>query len=115
VLKSSRYEPAQPRPDDGVSGLHIWARDGAFRSVNANDFIVLTWLQNVVQEPVLGAGLPRGPYRLELQWTTGDRASLVSALGELGLDLTEEKRSLEFLVVEYALKPEWWSDAQPAR
>jgi uncharacterized protein (TIGR03435 family) len=92
---------------EGVTSLHAWARDGAFQSVNANDFMVLTWLQNVVKRPVIGEHLPAGLYKFELKWRAGDQASLESALGRIGLDLVEEKRSLEFLMVEYALKPEW--------
>jgi uncharacterized protein (TIGR03435 family) len=88
--------------------LHVWARDGAFETSNGNDFILLTWLQNVLKRPVLGKGLPAGPYQFFLKWMPGDDQSLVQALHDrLGLDLVEEKRRLPFLVVEYALKPEW--------
>ena len=65
-------------------------------------------LQNVVHRPVIGAGLPPGPYRFELKWRPGDVRSLKTSLWEqLGLALIEDTRELEFLVVEYALKPEW--------
>jgi len=100
-------EDGSPRPER-PSGLDVWARDGAFHSGNANDFILLTWLQNVMKRPVFGAGLPAGSYSFTVKWRPGDEDSLVNALREqLGLALVEEKRALEFLVVEYALKPEW--------
>lgn len=105
--------PGQPPPENGAGGEHpgglrVWARDGAFQSTNANDFILLTWLQNVVQRPVFGEGLPHGPYRCELKWKAGDVRSLATALWEqLGLVLVEDRRPVEFLVVEAALKPEW--------
>jgi uncharacterized protein (TIGR03435 family) len=86
----------------------LWARDGAFESMNANDLILLTWLQNVVQRPVFGEGLPAGPYRCDLKWRAGDVRSLATALWEqLGLVLVEQHREIEFLVVEAAVKPEW--------
>ena len=75
--------------------------------MNANDFLVVTWLQNVVKRPVIGERMPAGLYQFEVRWRPGDQKSLESALGRVGLDLVEDKRSLEFLVVEYALKPEW--------
>ena len=94
--------------DGHVIGLQAAAKDGSFHSVNANDFILLAWLQNVVHRPVIGAGLPPGPYRFELKWRPGDVRSLKTSLWEqLGLALIEDTRELEFLVVEYALKPEW--------
>jgi uncharacterized protein (TIGR03435 family) len=104
---------AGPSPKLGVepveaSGLQIWARDGSFRMVNGNAAILLNWLQNVVKRPVSGADLPRGPYHCEVKWRPGDVRSLATALWEqLGLSLIEDTRELEFLIVEYALKPEW--------
>ena len=93
---------------DGAGGLQAWARDGAFQTTNANDFILLTWLQNVVKRPVYGEGLPAGPYRIEVHWKAGNARSLATALWEqLGLALVEDRREVEFLVVDYALKPEW--------
>ena len=96
--------------DDGVRDgpRRLWARDGAFQSINANDIILLTWLQNVVQRPVYGESLPAGPYRCELRWKAGDVRSLATALwDQLGLVLVEQNREIEFLVVEAAQKPEW--------
>lgn len=88
-------------------GLKVWARDGAFESVNANDFIVLTWLRNALKRPVFAQGLPPGPYRLALKWTPGDGRSLATALWEqLGLALVEEQRGLDFLIVDSGFKPD---------
>jgi len=91
-----------------TGGLQVWARDGSFRLVNGSDAILLTWLQNVVKRPVSGADLPPGSYQCELKWKAGNVRSLVTALWEqLGLSLVEDTREMEFLVVEYGLKPEW--------
>jgi hypothetical protein len=43
-----------------------------------------------------------------VKWKAGNDRSLATSLWEqLGLALIEDKRELEFLVVEYGLKPEW--------
>jgi uncharacterized protein (TIGR03435 family) len=89
-------------------GMQAWARDGDFRVVNGSDATLLNWLQNVVQRPVFGADLPRGAYRFEVKWRAGDTRSLSTALWEqLGLALIEDTRELEFLVIDYGMKPEW--------
>jgi hypothetical protein len=94
--------------DEHAGGLQAWARDGSFRVVNGNDAILLNWLQNTLKRPVSGADLPRGAYRFEVKWKAGNDRSLATSLWEqLGLALIEDKRELEFLVVEYGLKPEW--------
>jgi len=94
--------------DRGGVGLRVWAKDGAFSTSNANDFILVAWLQNVVKAPVIAEGLPSGNYKFELRWRAGDTRSLATMMWEqLGLALVEEKREVEFLVVDYALKPEW--------
>ena len=43
-----------------------------------------------------------GRYALAIEWTPGERASLVKALSSLGLDLTKETRRVPTLVVEAA-------------
>ncbi|HTP35239.1 MAG TPA: TIGR03435 family protein [Candidatus Acidoferrales bacterium] len=109
ILKTSNGRPPTlGQADDATTGLRVWAREGAFDSTNANDFILLTWLQNVVKRPVFGEGLPQGPYRCALKWRPGDVRALATALWEeLGLVLIEGRREVELLVVDAALKPEW--------
>ena len=93
---------------DHAGGLQAWAGEGSFRMVNGSEAILLNWLQNVLKRPVFGADLPAGAYRCEVKWKPGNQRSLATALWEeLGLALIEDTRELEFLVVEYGLKPEW--------
>jgi uncharacterized protein (TIGR03435 family) len=94
--------------DVQAGGSQVWARDGSFRVVNGSQAILLNWLQNVVKRPVYGADLPGGAYRFEVTWKAGNERSLATALWEqLGLMMIEDQREVEFLVVEYGLKPEW--------
>ena len=89
-------------------GLRAWARDGMFHAENVTEPAVLNWLQNELKRPVFGADFPAGGYDLQVKWTAGNARSLATALHEqLGLDLIEDNRELEFLIVDYALKPEW--------
>jgi uncharacterized protein (TIGR03435 family) len=105
--KLGQEESGEWQGDAHRVGLKVWAREGAFESTNANDFIVLTWLQNALKRPVLGQGLPPGPYRFALKWVAGDDRSLATALWEqLGLALMEEQRGLDFLIVDSGFRPE---------
>jgi uncharacterized protein (TIGR03435 family) len=89
-------------------GLQAWARDGMFRAVNVTEAAILNWLQNELNRPVFGADFPAGGYEVQVKWTPGNTRSLTTALHEqIGLDLFEDHRELEFLIVDYALKPEW--------
>jgi uncharacterized protein (TIGR03435 family) len=108
VVKAGEATKLGQDIDEHSGGLQAWARDGSFRVVNGNDAILLNWLQNTLKRPVSGADLPRGAYRFEVKWKAGNDRSLATSLWEqLGLALIEDKRELEFLVVEYGLKPEW--------
>jgi uncharacterized protein (TIGR03435 family) len=108
VLKAGAATKLGQDADVQVGGLQVWARDGTFRVVNGNQTILLNWLQNVVRRPVFGADLPGGTYRFEVKWGAGNERSLATALWEqLGLALIEDRREVEFLVVDYGLKPAW--------
>ena len=101
--------PAKPAAATArTSGMRAWSKDGAFQTANVNEFVLLTWLQNTLKRPVFPAGLPKSPYQFEVKWQPGNERSLLTSLREqLGLELIEDRRELEFLVVEYGLKPEW--------
>ena len=87
-------------------GMQAWAHDGTFRVVNGSEPILLNWLQNTLQRPVFGADLPTGAYRFDVKWKEGNNRSLATALWEqLGLALIEDTRELEFLVIDYGMKP----------
>jgi uncharacterized protein (TIGR03435 family) len=115
VYVAKAGESTKLAPAEGIGeafhdphGMQAWSADGSFRVVNGSEPALLTWLQNVLKRPVYGANLPAGPYRFQVKWRAGDERSLTTALWEqLGLALIEDRRELEFLVVEYGLKPEW--------
>jgi uncharacterized protein (TIGR03435 family) len=108
ILKAGEESKLVQSSEQTATGLHVWARDGMFRVVNGYPSMLLTWLQNVAQRPVFGADLPEGVYRFEVKWKPDNMRSLSTALWEqLGLALIEDQREVEFLVVDYGLKPEW--------
>jgi uncharacterized protein (TIGR03435 family) len=73
------------------------ARNVTFRSI-------ASWLQNHLNQPVsVAPSLPAGSYDFHLQWKAKDQSSLLAALQQqVGVELVEETRTLEYLVVDRA-------------
>lgn len=64
-------------------------------------------LQRILKAPVApDPSLPEGAWDFRLQWKTGDPASLFAALrNQLGLELVEESRRQEYLIVDRVERP----------
>jgi uncharacterized protein (TIGR03435 family) len=82
------------------------ASHGGFRAESAPVSWFIIWLQNTLKRPVIDESaaspglhsfrvVPRG---------NGDAALLAAIRGQLGLQLNEEHRNLEILIVDHALQ-----------
>ncbi len=92
----------------GSRNTAIYVRSGTFR-------LIANWLQGYLKQPVSAdPGLPAGTYSFRLRWRSGDQPSLFAALKQqLGLELAEDPRSQEFVVVDRVERPAFSSPAAP--
>ncbi len=86
-----------------------WGKDGALTAVA----VPATWLaataQRVLGKPVIDETGLQGRFDFELTWEVGKPASFLEAVrAQLGLELAEVRRPLEYLVIESAVQPRTW-------
>jgi len=102
--------PSQPQParsatatGPAVTGdysLQISGRGIKTGAVTVADFV--TALSDAIQRPVIDETHLPGTFRFEISWKGTDFASMQKAVSEqLGLQLAEEKRSIEVLIIEH--------------
>jgi len=92
----------------GSRNTTVYVRSGTFQ-------LLANWLQRYLRQPVTAdPGLPAGTYNFRLRWKAHDQPSLFAALQQqLGLELDEDPRSQEFVVVDRVERPAFSPSAAP--
>jgi uncharacterized protein (TIGR03435 family) len=93
----------------GSRNTTLDARSVTFRRIG-------NWLQGRLKQPVaVDPALPAGAYSFRLRWKSGDQPSLFAALkDQLGLELVEDPRSQEFVVLDRVERPAFSPSPAPA-
>jgi uncharacterized protein (TIGR03435 family) len=107
VERSSRVMPvyvmkmADPGKLQSSSGASsISGQSGSVQVSNASMPAICNLLTRSFERPVMDETGLEGRYSFDLEWTAGDRESLVKAIRErLGLALTEDRRKVDVLLV----------------
>lgn len=104
VLRVMEGAAASPRPGGTGRGATI-----SDRSIKVNNSTVRGFadaLADVTQRPVFDETGIDAKMDFSLSWKPGDAGSLQAAIkAQLGMQLVEEKRSLEILVIDHIEKP----------
>ena len=102
-----RLRPAPPRERSWLGISRSASRNSTLDARSVTVRLIANWLQGRLKQPVTAdPSLPAGTYSFRLRWKPGDQPSLFAALKEqLGLELVEDPRSQEFVVVDRVERP----------
>jgi len=111
-----RLRPAPPRERAWIGLSRPGSRDTTLNVRSATFHQVANWLQRYLKQPVTAdPGLPADAFSFRLRWKAHDQPSLFTALKQqLGLELAEDPRSQEFVVVDRVERPAFSLSAVPA-
>jgi len=114
VLRPIDGVPHKFRPPDGNRNperrgpkLQIATPEGAIETDSIGVNMLTTWLQNTLKSPVINeSGVPSVfPASFHFSLKNGGEPALRKAVkDQLGLDLAQNRRSLEFLMIDRAEK-----------
>ncbi|HYL75787.1 MAG TPA: TIGR03435 family protein [Bryobacteraceae bacterium] len=91
-------DPGKLQSSSGASSIS--GQSGSVQVSNASMSAICNLLTRSFERPVIDETGLEGRYSFDLEWTAGDRESLVKAIRErLGLTLTEDRRKVDVLQV----------------
>src|ERR1700683_4297662 len=88
--------------------LQVDTHEGSIDTSSVGVNIFTTWLQNTLKHPVIDeSAVPAGfAASFRFSWKNGGEPALLAAVkDQLGLELAQDQRSLEFLVIDRAERP----------
>ena len=114
--RQMKLRPAPSRERGRLAFSRPGSRNATLEARSATFRLIGNWLQGPLKQPVnVDPALPAGAYSFRLHWKSGDQPSLFAALKEqLGLELVEDVRSQEFVVVDRVERPALSPSATPA-
>ena len=91
------------------TGSSFWGKDGDLKAVALSMTGLAALTSRTLGRPVLDETGIEGRFDFELRWDAGNAKSLIDAVrDQLGLDLMESTRPLDYLVVDSAVPPRVW-------
>lgn len=93
--------PNAPKLQSTSGASSISGQSGSVNVSNASMSAICNLLTRSFERPVIDETGLEGRYTFDLEWTVGDRESLIKAIRErLGLALTEDHRKVDVLLVD---------------
>jgi uncharacterized protein (TIGR03435 family) len=101
---------AAPKLRAAASGATShWGKPGDITAVSVSVASLVASAENALHRPVFDETHLQGRFDFELKWAVGDAKSFTEAVREqLGLELVQGKRPLDYLVVDSAVRPRAW-------
>jgi uncharacterized protein (TIGR03435 family) len=101
VYVAKLVNPNSPKLESTSGASSISGQNGSVNVSNASMSAICNLLTRSFERPVIDETGLEGRYIFDLEWTAGDRESLVKAIRErLGLALTEDRRKVDVLLVD---------------